>query len=258
MADNNNLRVTQSKDTWVTQEHYVERLMDNAAFTAAHPDDTLFLAGPARYASDNSFIDKLLPIGQVMNFTMAGNAPVQPLTAIGSGRSFFVRGKGNVSLSIGRLFLNGRNLLRVLYTSAVQAGVDVSAFDDVAADEDANIDQRPSKFFLNLDSELFYVPFGIAALFRDKSKRTIGAFYVELCMITAYNLGVASGQAMIMENVSIVADRVKPIFANDFVPQPTQPGQDKNQNFLDMNQNIMGLGTTETDFVPALSGDTPK
>ena len=37
--------------TWRMQDNYVERIMDNAAYTAAHPDDTLVMAGPPRVPS---------------------------------------------------------------------------------------------------------------------------------------------------------------------------------------------------------------
>lgn len=248
MALDNTNRVTVGAETWVTQEHYVERLMDNAAFTAAHPDDTLLLAGPARFDNTDDFITKLLPIGQIMNMSVAGNAPVQPMTAIGSGRTFFLRGKGQISGSIGRLFMNGRNLLRVLYTSAVQAGIDVSKFDDPAADKGSS-----DKFFVNLDSELFYIPFGMAVLFRDKSRRSVGAFYVELMMLTQYSIGVASGQAMILEQVGFLGDRLKPVLASSFLPQPTN---DDVPAFASFNNDVLGLGATENDFVPNLTGET--
>ena len=66
------LGIVKGFDTWVFQESYVERLMDNAAYSAAHPDDTLVLAGPARISSalQNGGAD-LLAIGmlQAVNFT---------------------------------------------------------------------------------------------------------------------------------------------------------------------------------------------
>lgn len=193
-------------DSWIAQNSYVERLMDNAAFTSAHPDDTLILAGPARLASvatPNS--DNLLAIGMMQNFQASQNKPTTPVMSIGSGRSAFLSGKAQTSWGMTRLFVNGRNLLRVLYTQAKQAGVDVSQFDDPAA-IDAN-----SPYFINLDSELFLIPFGLAVLFRDKTRNNVGAFYMELCMINAWNVAFSAGQNFIAENVSGLADRVLPM-----------------------------------------------
>jgi hypothetical protein len=253
-------RITEGLSDWVAQENYVERLMDNSAFTAAHPDDTLVLAGPARFGVGGNdiddFIDSLLPIGSMMNFTMAANAPVQPLTAIGSGRTFFVRGKGNITFSIGRLFVNGRNLLRVLYTSAIQQGIKIHQMDDPAMARYEN-----EQYVVNLDSELFYVPFGMACLFRDKSRSPVGAFYIELAMLNTYNIGIASGQAMIMENINGVADRILPIFPGSQTPTARKP--DEAPSLADLN-GVLGIpgGTTDPrlvaqDFVPSIYKDVP-
>ena len=40
--------VTTDLSNWKYQDNYVERIMDNAAYTAAHPDDTIVLVGPPR------------------------------------------------------------------------------------------------------------------------------------------------------------------------------------------------------------------
>ena len=46
-------QITTNPNNWRFQDNYVERLMDNAAFTSAHPDDTLVLAGPPRFTGTN-------------------------------------------------------------------------------------------------------------------------------------------------------------------------------------------------------------
>src|SRR3972149_4025427 len=131
--------ITRNLVTWRMQDQYVERLMDNAAYTSAHPDDTLTLAGPPRFSEaregDLSGIGSLLAIGMLQNVSFSQAKPTQPVQAIGSGRSFFISGKAQGSGSIQRLFMNGRNLLRVLYHNAQAGGLDVAALDDRAANE---------------------------------------------------------------------------------------------------------------------------
>ena len=204
--------VTQSATTgdWMFQKRYIERLMDHNALTAAHPDDTLILAGPPRaiVGSEKVPLSKMLPIGMVQQMQVTQTKPTTPMQAIGSGRIFFVSGKAQIAASIARLFVNGRNLLRALYTNVVQAGIDVSKFDDIAAVGQNN------QFFANLDSELFLVPFGMAVLFRDKIHDEIGAFYMELCMINTWAIAVGAGQNMILENVNLMCDRLRPISTN--------------------------------------------
>lgn len=198
-------------NSWQFQESYVERIMDNAAYTAAHPDDTLVLAGPARkHALVEGGSGMLLAIGmlQAVNFTQT--KPTQPMMAIGSGRSFYVSGKAQTQWTMGRLFVNGRNLLRVLYHNAMRGGLDPSQFDDQATESDA----LSKQFFINLDSELFLIPFGLASIFRDKTHGFCGGFYAELSMITSYAIGWNAGQNLVLENVSGMSDRLLPYGSN--------------------------------------------
>ncbi len=192
---------------WQFQNSYIERLMDHAALTAAHPDDTLILAGPPRYLNQEptTIFDRMLPIGMVQQMQVTMQKPTVPAMAIGSGRGFYLSGKAQGTASIARLFVNGRNLLRALLSNAVVAGIDVTKFDDKGG---AFVD---AKFFTNLDSELFLIPFGMAVMFRDKIHNDLGAFYLELCMINTWSLAVGAGQNMIMENVNMLFDRALPI-----------------------------------------------
>ena len=205
------LGVVKNFDSWRFQESYVERVMDNAAYTAAHPDDTLVMAGPARkHGLKEGGAASLQAIGmlQAVNFTQTKST--QPMMAIGSGRSFYVSGKAQTQWTMGRLFVNGRNLLRVLYHNAVLGGIDPSRFDDPSASADV----PGKKYFINLDSELFLIPFGLASVFRDKTHGYCGGFYAELSMITSYAIGWNAGQNLVLENVSGMSDRLLP-FGSD-------------------------------------------
>lgn len=209
------LGITKGVTTWDSQSHNVERHMDNAAYTSAHPDDTLVLAGPPRFDDVQqeavSGWASLLAIGMLQTFQVTSQKPTQPMAAIGSGRSFFVSGKSQTTWRIGRLFTNGRNLLRVLSHNCVAGDVPVEKFDDppVPVPEGRNL----TNFYINLDSELYYVPFGLGIMFKDKMHDVLGAFYAELCMINTYTLGFTAGQNMIMEDVGGMCDRLYP-----FVP----------------------------------------
>jgi hypothetical protein len=204
----NQIGITKGLNSWQFQSTYVERAMDNAAYQAAHPDDTLVLAGPARRGSalggNGTGIQTLLAIGMLQSLSFTQTKPTQPLLAIGSGRSFFVSGKSQTQWSIARLFVNGRNLLRVLYHNFVAAGGDPTAFDDQVALKQKGI------FFTNLDSELYYVPFGLGTIFRNKAHDLLGAIYAELSMISSYAIGINAGQNMVLENVTGLSDRLLP------------------------------------------------
>lgn len=239
--------VTTSLNDWHFQDNYVERLLDNAAYTSAHPDDTLLLAGPARFqggGAEDNFTDSLMAIGMVQNFSASQSKPIQPLMSIGSGRQFYVSGKAQTGWNIGRLFVNGRNLLRALSTNAARAGVDVSKFDDPAAYKNGSDEQ----FWVNLDSELFLIPFGLAMFFRDKVHNKIGAFYMELCVIQSWQISLNAGGNMIAESVSGVADRVLPIYPKQFAGVSRSDGSAITGTQLDAT-----LGITSTNS----SGSAP-
>jgi hypothetical protein len=211
MADTTPSAVTHPSN-WKFQNSYVERLMDHSALTSVHPDDTLIMAGPPRYlpsANETTTIfDKMLPLGMVQQMQITQQKPTVPAQAIGSGRIYYLSGKAQGNASVARLFVNGRNLLRALHTNAVRGGIDVSKFDDKGALNHNN------QFFANLDSELFLIPFGMAVIFRDKIHDTVGAFYLELCMINSWAVAVGAGQSMVMENVNILFDRLLPMDAS--------------------------------------------
>jgi len=210
------LGVTKGITNWRPQQQTVERVTDNAAYTAAHPDDTLVLAGPPRKTtasqSATQGVQSLLAIGMLQTFQVTSQKPTQPMAAIGSGRSYFVSGKSQSTWRIGRLFCNGRNLLRVLYHNVVAANIDPSRFDDPASmnTHGAGV----SNMFINLDSELFYIPFGLATIFRDKVQNNLGGFYAELSMLNTYTLGFTAGQNMLMEDVGGMCDRLLPFSAS--------------------------------------------
>jgi len=207
--------ITKGLTTWRFQDHYVERLMDNAAYSAAHPDSTLVLAGPAR--SDiartddvsGTSVSSLLAIGMLQAFSISQQKPTTPVMAIGSGRSFFVSGKAQGQGQIQRLFVNGRNILRVLHHNAKTQNLPWDRFDDPAA-RSSN-----AQFLTNLDSELYLVPFGLACLMRTKMHDAVGGFYAELSLINSYQVAFQAGSTMIAESVSFLFDRLMPFQADD-------------------------------------------
>jgi hypothetical protein len=217
MADVFNGSKSSGISTWNSDNHYVERVMDNAAYTAAHPDDTLVLVGPPRYAGDGH----LTAVGMIQAFQVSQQRNVTPMQTIGSNRSFFLSGKSAVQFQIGRLFVRGNNLLRALSDNAAKATLKFDEFGTPASKAHAANVMPDSEnlaaaggsgtgYVANLDSQLFLIPFGLKCEFRDKSGLCIGSFYLELCTINSFSVGVNAGQNMILENVSGLADRLVP------------------------------------------------
>lgn len=245
----NGIGITTGVESWKFQDNYVEREMDNAAYSAAHPDDTLVLAGPPRRGTVNPNASStvnpgtLLAIGMLQSIQFTQTKPTQPMMAIGSGRSFFVSGKAQTQWTIARLFVNGRNLLRVLYHNAVKSGIQVQNFDDPAA-KSAN-----SNYFINLDSELYYVPFGLAAFFRNKAHDLVGSFYAELSMLNSYAIQANAGQNMILENVSGLADRLLPLELSTIATGAGKIPRSTIDAIMDFSAPTLPDGTTQAGMV---------
>jgi hypothetical protein len=197
---------------WNPQNSCIERLMDNAAYTSAHPDDTLVLVGPARKSNATNFSD-LTAVGMLQQMQVSQQRAVQPVQAIGSGRNYFLSSKPSVNFSVGRLFAKGPNLHRALYKNII-SDANLSGFNPA---EPAATDQHPNGVF-NMDSELFLIPFGLVVAFRDKAGSNLGSFYIESCMIASYSIGIAAGQNVVMENVNGSADRILPINLSTDIP----------------------------------------
>ena len=232
------LSVTKSIDNWSVQDGCVERLTDNIAYTSANPDDALVLVGPPRYGSDSYSPSQLYPIGLLQQFQFSQGRGVQPMQTIGSGRAYFTAGKSTVQWSCGRLFAKGPNLLKALSANAKRAGVDRNRFGE------RTIAPNSEDSAVNLDSELFLIPFGMQVIFRDKSNNSLGAVYLEMCMIQSYNLGLAAGQNVIMENVSGMCDRLFAV--NEGATQgvlsgyPTGSNPDSTNTSTNVTEKIFG------------------
>lgn len=234
-------------DQWNPQGDCIERIMDNAAYTSAHPDDTLVLVGPARFSSlgqqgGTANTSSLLAVGMLQQMQVSQQRAVSPVQAIGSGRNYFLAGKPMVNFSIGRLFAKGPNLYKALYRNVMN---------DAKLDGFNEFEPATSKNYtdgiFNMDSELFLVPFGIAVAFRDKSGGNLGSFYIESCMISSYSIGVAAGQNMVMENVNGSADRIFPIDLS----------ADVKADFFRKSTSVNNMNDVNTDLSSTVGQPTP-
>ena len=244
------LGITKGITTWNSQQRSVERFTDNVSYTNAHPDDTLILAGPPRKSDMSEYAtsgpQSMLAIGMQQGFTFNSQKPTQPMQAIGSGRTFFVSAKSQNSFQIARLFCNGRNINRVLYHNAQAGDLPVQDFDDTPV-----VSSNTELYWINFDSELYYIPFGVGMIYRDKAKNLIGAGYLELCLLSSYSLGYNAGQAAVMENVTGLCDRVQPFrptaVAVASVPRATIDAVVGFVNGDNMPTNGTGLSDTNLD-----------
>ena len=66
-------------------------------------------------------------------------------------------------------------------------------------------------FYINLASDLFNQPTGLAFYFKDANFNSVGAFYVEQVYLQGHQFSVSSGSVLVMEGASAQYDRIVPI-----------------------------------------------
>lgn len=205
--------VSRNISSWDVFNSFVERNMDTSPYSAAHPDDVLVLAGPPRLDSiqpgATNGVGSLLALGQLQSVQMSSQLPTQPTKSIGSTRKFFLKDTAMNQLNLARLVMNGRNLTRAVYHSAVEAGIDVG--DESVIGTPASYSGRDNQqFWVNLDSPIYRLPVGLGFLLKDRGGTSIGGMYCEVCHMQSWQLAFASGQSAVVENCSFLYDRMLP------------------------------------------------
>lgn len=233
MANQDETLLSTGSDTydpgWDWKNSYVSGLGANGeefgkerfGLLSATPDSTAVLAGPPRFQGYNAHAD-LVPIGLIENLSFSQNGQLAQLYEIGSNRSFFTRGKTSCSLGIQQMLADVPSLMNVLTRISrrqmTEAGLNVYGADgnndltSAAAGGNGNV-------WLNLDSELTNVPFGMLLLFKTRGHgdadaangRVLAAVYLENCMIGGLDMGFAATQPTMMQGLSAAFDRAVPV-----------------------------------------------
>ncbi|MBC8436891.1 hypothetical protein H8D85_01055 [bacterium] len=179
-------------------------------------ESVLVCAGPAIFKNVNS----LTPIGFVENASVNQSKQLQQLFEIGSRKPFIIPGRTQVSASLSRVLFNGASLMKVLYNNG-----DVSTYAPELAD--MPIEHKPASgdfqeientagafegdFYINLASEFFNAPVGLAFVMRDMKQDAYEGFFLEECWIQGHQFSMAAQQTVLLENVSMRATGVIPI-----------------------------------------------
>lgn len=201
---------------WNFQKYRVQQGVAGGQFINA--ESTLIAAGPPTITVNGTDNTKVFPIGLLETFGLQQSRQLQRIFEIGSSRSYFIPGRTIGSVTLGRTFYHGVNLLRALYayysgtagdatlTPLVQGQAEVTAA--------KGIDWRTpgfGDFLIDLASSLFAQPTGMACYFKDANTDTYGGFYLENCYIQGHQMTVSSGSVLIMEGASLQYDLLVPL-----------------------------------------------
>lgn len=227
--------VTSKFSDWNFYKYHIQENLTGGQFINA--ESTLVAAGPPRLtdaggtvaaAGDETVGDAVYPIALLETFGIQQSRQLQRIFEIGSSRSYFIPGRTIGSVSLGRTFYYGPSLLRVLYaywngtfedgdgigtTSAVDGG---KALLGTAAQTRA-LKRTPGygHMLVDLASDLFALPTGMAIYFKDALSNTFGGFYLESCYVQGHQMTVSSGSVLIMEGASLQYDLLVPMDIGD-------------------------------------------
>lgn len=228
---------TTSYSNWDFYNFHVAEDLIGGQFVSA--ESTLVAAGPPKAADASAENGSgVYPIGLLESVGLQQSKQLQRIFEIGSTRSYFIPGRVVGSLSIGRTFYFGPSLLRVLYAyykstsssiGTTPIGTLISLNGKPASDPDAQlldtsdeaalheIHRTPGEgyFFIDLASDLFNQPTGMAIYFKDQNNVSVGAMYLEDNYVQGHQMSISSGSVLVMEGVSMQYDRLVPIKVMD-------------------------------------------
>jgi hypothetical protein len=232
---------TTSFSNWDFYNYHIQQDVKAGQFVSA--ESTLIAAGPPSITSSSvvqsvgqSGVGSVYPIGLLESVGLQQSKQLQRIFEIGSTRSYFIPGRAVGNISIGRTFYFGPSLLRVLYayyknnsngivfgqlpagTMKTVDGIDLidpnAILLDVTPPESLHqLHRTPGEdyFFIELASDLFAQPTGMAIYFKDANSTSVGAMYLEYCYVQGHQMSISSGSVLIMEGVSLQYDRIVPI-----------------------------------------------
>lgn len=201
------------------QKHVIEITGDNLTgedFISA--ETMLIAAGPAKISGDagggltaqvssatGGVFSQVIPIAGLEAAAIRQQNQLQRLFEIGSKRSYFVPGRTLGSVSLDHVVYFGKNLLRLMYETVYMGAEGPGPGqweDDPGADE---------RFWINLTSQVFNRPIGLAFYMINQDYTPYGAFYCEDCYLDNHAMGVRAGAIIVSESSTVQFDRVVPI-----------------------------------------------
>lgn len=228
---------------WDFSNYHVQQELQGGQFVSA--ETSLIASGPPELGGTSAYsqvpsntVGTVYPIGLIENAGLSQSKQLQKIFEVGSSRSYFIPGRVIGSVSLGRIFYYGPSLLRVMYAYYTDDGsrsgtpIGTDAPDATITLEDGSstvsplarllnrggntfhkVRQSPGEdyFYINLASDLFHQPTGLAFYFKDANFNSVGAFYLEQVQTQGHQFSVSSGSVLIMEGASAQFDRIVPI-----------------------------------------------
>lgn len=207
-------------------DSYVQRGLVDGKFVAGNfvtlcvgPPRLTSLGADALGPSTATLDDLIFPVGIVQQFNLGQTRTFNRIFEIGSDRSYFISGRTFGQVGITRVHYDGASLLRMLYgyyRNVLQPEQVDWLWPNLGAVRMANphdviVSPGYENLFLNLASDLFSQPIGIGFFVRNSNMQSMGAFYLEACVIPNFTWATDAMGVIIQESVGIQYERLVPI-----------------------------------------------
>jgi len=213
---------------WNPMQHYVQKGLVDGRFMAGGL--TMLAAGPPRLsqlaasvgasaASSSGESDIVYPLGITQNVNLQQNKQFMRVWELGSERSYWIGGRSTGTISLSRVYYDGASLLRVLYAYYQDVVGDVQVpwvFPNQGAANMANphdviIPPGYENLYINLASDLFNQPIGMMVYMRNSNLDTMGAVYLEACVIPNHSFNTDAQGTIVQESCGLQFERVVPV-----------------------------------------------
>jgi hypothetical protein len=222
--------LTEWSSNFTKNDHVQPTETDGGAGNFLSGESAVIVSGPEKLITgDDSNMDKLIPIGLVQQAQLSQNKQINQILEIGSSVPVFIPGRVSVNATLSKILFDGPSLAYALYRSGKAGTGDVTVPKEkqngdpysipaspypsdgkvVAADS-----KTPGLFWINLASRMFNKPLGIGFMLYDMEGQAYGGAYLEGCYLRAHNFGISANASVLAENVSLVAQRIRPVKAS--------------------------------------------
>jgi hypothetical protein len=228
MASFRNL--TQWSNNFTKNDHVQPTETDGGAGNFLSGESAVIVAGPEKLVTTttDSNMDKLIPIGLVQQAQLSQNKQINQILEIGSSVPIFIPGRVSVNATLSKILFDGPSLAYALYRSGKADTGDIMVPSEKQSDDPYSIpaspypsdgkvkvdSDTPGLFWINLASRMFNKPLGIGFMLYDMEGQAYGGAYLEGCYLRAHNFGISANASVLAENVSLVAQRIRPVKAS--------------------------------------------
>jgi hypothetical protein len=224
---------------WKPNTNYVQSGIDGNRYVTAKY--SLIAVGPPRLAqvggaaafagsvaaNGQQGIGEIIhPLGVVQQFSLSNSKQWSRIFEIGSERSYFIPGRAVGQLQLGRVFMHGASILRMMY-AAFEDGALPTAIESMlpggvaaAMSNPHNVIVPPGfeNVFMNMGSDLFDQLFGLCWYIKDNNEDTMGANYFESCNAPNHGIQTDAQGLLYSESLSVQFERMIPVNTGTAVP----------------------------------------